>query len=166
MPLRRLIFLSSLVVAVAAPSPGAALGASNATDRPLTGKSTATVTVDVATVTVTIDGTGQLSHLGKFTFHADQTFLAFTGGSAIFAGAETLVAANGDELFATATTTVTDTSATTSEATSVLTITGGTGRFAGASGTITRHEQGVLVSIVGSTRSNAITSTWEGRISY
>src|SRR5215207_4376638 len=79
MPIRRLIFLSSLVLAVAALSPAAALGAAKGTDRPLSGTSTSTTTVDLATGTGISVGVGQLSHLGRTTFTNDITSFTLTG---------------------------------------------------------------------------------------
>jgi hypothetical protein len=165
MPLRRLIFLSSLVLAVAALSPAAALGAANGTDHPAKGTSTATAIVNIATGTGTVDGTGQFTHLGKVTFHADFTSFTLAGSTFAFTDTNTFVAANGDKLFVTEAGTGTLTS-TGADATDVETITGGTGRFAGASGTNTATIHGVIVAIVGSTVTQTITFTSEGQICY
>ena len=51
------------------------------------------------------------------------------------------------------------------EVTTVETITGGTGRFAHASGTFTRRARPVIVSIVGSIVTDTFTGTTEGQIS-
>ena len=75
------------------------------------------------------------------------------------------MAANGDEIYTTATGTGTLT-ATGSEATLVSTITGGTGRFADASGTLTTAITSEIVSAVGSTLTTADTEIHQGRISY
>ena len=63
MPLRRLIFLATLVLA-ATMSPSAALAAAHGTDRPLTGTGTGTTTLNLLTGAAASDGTGHLSHLG------------------------------------------------------------------------------------------------------
>ncbi len=161
MPLRRLIFLSSLVLAVAALSPAAALGAAKGTDRPLKGTVTAATRDNLATLTGEVDGTFLFTHLGKGTFHEDITF-NFTGYPAFtYTGTGTFVAANGDKLFAT----VAGTNRP-FELTLVSTITGGTGRFADASGTFTTHEHGVFGSQVGVIQRNTFTGTTEGQISY
>jgi hypothetical protein len=166
MPLRRLIFLSSLVLAVAALSPAAALGAAKGTDRPVKGTSTSTTTVDIATGAGSVAGSGQLSHIGRSTFTNDITSLTITGPDTFsFTLTAIIVAANGDELFTTATGTGTLT-ATGSESTLVSTITGGTGRFADASGTITSSISSVTVSVVGSVLTQTDTETHEGQISY
>ena len=164
MPLRRLIFLSSLVLAVAALSPAAALGAAKGTDRPLKGTVTATTMDNLATLTVEVDGTFLFTHLGKGTFHEDATACCFGVTTFRFTGTETLVAANGDKLFATIAATVCYRFCPV--LTLVSTITGGTGRFADASGTFTTQEQGVLGTIVGVIERNSFTGTTEGQISY
>jgi hypothetical protein len=167
MRLRRLICLSSLVLAVAAISAASALGKAKGADRPLSGTSTATVIIDLATGLGTGDGSGQLSHLGRVTVHDDFTSFTFTGPNTFsFTGTETIVAANGDKLFATTAATGTLTAAGSDVVTTVETITGGTGRFADASGTFTRLARGVIVSIVGSIATHTFTINSEGQISY
>ena len=169
MPLRRLIFLSSLVLAVAALSPAAALGAAKGTDRPMSGTLTATAHDNLSTQTSTADGTFLFTHLGKGTFHEDTTAGTTTGNTFTFTGTATYVAANGDQLFATITATGTFTGS--NVVTKVSTITGGTGRFANASGTFTTHERvvfgsAVFVPGVGLIVRNTFTGTVEGQISY
>ena len=111
MPLRRLISLSSLVLAVAALTPATALGAANGTDRPVSGTSTSTTILNTATGTGVSDGIGQLSHLGAFTFHNDFTSFTVTGPNTFSYTLTTIwVAANGDEFFSTGTATGTLTS--------------------------------------------------------
>jgi hypothetical protein len=171
MPLRRLIFLSSLVLAVAALGPAAALGAANGTDRPLSGTITATATDNLSTGTSAVVGTFLFTHLGKGTFHEDATAGPSPGPNRFtYTGTETYVAANGDKLFATvaATGTLTPPANTTVE-----TITGGTGRFAGASGTFTTARAVVVGSVstvfvpgVGVILTDTFTGTAEGQISY
>ena len=168
MPLRRLILLSSMVLAVAALSPAAASGAANGTDRPLSGTVTATAHDNLSTGTSTADGTFLFTHLGKGTFHEDATAGPITGNTFTSTGTATYVAANGDKLFATITVTGTFGA---DEVTTVSTITGGTGRFANASGTFTTHERvvfgsAVFVPGVGVIVRNTFTGTVEGQISY
>jgi len=166
MPLRRLVCLSSLVLTVAALSPAAALGAANGTDRPLSGTSTSTTTVNLATGSGTAVGVGQLSHLGRTSFTNDFTSFTLTGPDTFsFTLTAIIVAANGDEIYTTASGTGTVTP-TGSESTLVSTITGGTGRFADASGTITTTISSVTVSTVGTTITTSDTETHTGRVSY
>jgi hypothetical protein len=166
MRLGRLIFLSSLVLAVAALGPAAALGAAKGTDRPVKGTSTSTTTVDLATGTGISDGTGHISHLGAFTFHNDFSGFTVTGNTFNWTQTATIVAANGDEIFTTAVGTGTLLPNNTSEATLVSTITGGTGRFADASGTLTSTISSVTVSQVGTTITSEDTETHTGQVSY
>ena len=78
----------------------------------------------------TMSGTGQISHLGRVTWTTEQCFQLFAGtfGDAVVV----VTAAAGDMLFGTYG------GVMTGEATfaDTMVITGGTGRFAGASGTI------------------------------
>jgi hypothetical protein len=166
MPLRRLIFLSSLVLAVAALNPATALGKAHGTDRPVKGTSTSTSTVNVATGIGISDGSGQVSHLGAFTFHNDFSGFTLTGNTFTWTQTATIVAANGDEIFATAVGTGTLLPNNTSEATLVSTFTGGTGRFADASGTLTTSISSVTDSVVGTTITSHDTETHTGQISY
>ena len=80
-----------------------------------------------------LEGTGTASHLGRFTVVADFTLnlATFTGG-----GSVTYTAANGDVLTGTATGRAV-VGGGIAAVTETVTITGGTGRFAGATGTLT-----------------------------
>jgi hypothetical protein len=157
----RLVSLTSFVLAVAVVSPSAALAAAHGTDRPLTGMGAGTITVNLATGAATADGTGYISALGAFTGHVDLMF-TFTGASFTYTGTGTDVAANGDKLVfgvkASGTIGSTDTETDT--------ITGGTGRFAGASGTFTETVSLVPISVTATTVTNRITIALKGQISY
>ena len=117
---------------------GAALTqAANGTDLPFHGslEGVETAVLNFPTVDVHSSGGGQGTHLGRFTatFHALVTLPA---GTAV--GTFTFVAANGDSVFAT----FTGQSAPTNVAgvvsiQEIATITGGTGRFEGATGSFT-----------------------------
>ena len=67
-PMRRFTIILALL-AVAAVSPAAALGKAKGTDRPSSGKSSSTTTVDLATGTGSVAGSGQLSHIGPVHVH-------------------------------------------------------------------------------------------------
>jgi Ni/Co efflux regulator RcnB len=195
MKLRRLIFLSSLVLAVTALSPVAALGAANGSERPVKGTSveghkhrdrdrdrqrdrdrrrhhveiegteTGTTTVNLVTGASVSDGTDHVSHLGTLTAHSLLAFTITSGTTFSFTGTETDVAANGDKLFSTLTGSGTFTS-TTSESTEVNTVTGGTGRFAEARGTFTYVISSVVTSTTATSETTRDTSTLEGHISF
>lgn len=82
---------------------------------------------------VVIEGTGTATHLGRYTYEADECFNPVTGA---FSGVPIITAANGEQLFGTYTGQV----APTSDPAVVsyveqMSISGGTGRFSDAWGT-------------------------------
>jgi len=161
----RLLILASLVLAVTVLSPAAAHGAAGGTDRPLKGTETATAVINVVMHTGSVSGPFRYAHLGNGTFHADTTLTPLTPTTTHIAGTNTYVAANGDQLFTTISGTSTVTT-TASEVTIVDTITGGTGRFADASGTFTATGPAMTVSFNFPFVTSTGTNTVEGRISY
>ena len=80
------------------------------------------------------EGTGTATYLGKYTEHVTLQVNVLTGSAT---GAATFTAANGDTLTASITGQSTPTSPGVLSIVEVYTITGGTGRFAGATGTFT-----------------------------
>jgi hypothetical protein len=84
------------------------------------------------TVSVTTTGTGIATHLGQFSFRLDNTVTFATGTSA---GSATFIAANGDSISATVTGSGEFIAPDLISIMETYTITGGTGRFAGAQGT-------------------------------
>jgi hypothetical protein len=137
MKIRRPLFLA--VVAAMAVSLASIAASAVAAERPFKGTVDA---VEEGTVVGTIrsitrEGGGNATHLGKYTEHITMQ-INLTTRHAI--GAATFTAANGDTL------TATDEGQATPTATpgvlsivEVYTITGGTGRFADATGTFTLH---------------------------
>jgi hypothetical protein len=101
-------------------------------NRPIKGNSTGTISINTATGALTGEESGVISHLGKQNLRL-QGVSTFSGdGTVTGSGTVTMVAANGDQ--------VTGTFALTGREptlTVLVTITGGTGRFANASGTMT-----------------------------
>ena len=170
---RRLLVLSSLVLAVVA------FSACRLPPPPplhsVKGTGTSSATINLAAGTGSVDGTFDLTPLGKGTSHTVDTSFTLTGNTFAFTGTATFVfadddkansnKANGDKLFTTIAGTGTVTS-TGSQSTTVNTITGGTGRFDDATGTITVTDVGVTVSIVGSIVTSTGTDTLQGQISY
>jgi hypothetical protein len=141
-------------------------------DRPLGGTTRSTSSYHFfAASKGTTDGTGNFSHLGKITFHKHYTAFTFTSSNTFTdAGTETVVAANGDTLFANFTATGAFTGAVvggTIQTTDFGTITGGTGRFAGASGAYKATTTSVITSVVfGVEATTSDTSTYAGEIAY
>ena len=85
-------------------------------------------------LSVNREGTGTATYLGKYTEHATFHVDVRTGSAT---GTATFTAANGDTLTASVVGQGTTTGPTTRSIVEVYTITGGTGRFAGATGTFT-----------------------------
>jgi hypothetical protein len=125
-----------------------------------------TITSTTPTTKATITATGNYEHLGKTTFLGLATM---TGGSECggFTATEqeTFTAANGDQIFATGA----DVACSTSNPnvihlTDSTTITGGTGRFANASGSFTTQVDATAASPTATTGTLSGTST--GTITY
>jgi hypothetical protein len=129
------------------------------------GTSAATVncppTCPPTTLTITASSTGEATHLGHFTLAAVETVsLATKSGTGTYA----FTAANGDQLF---TTTAGGEDGFTppniSRVTQVATVNGGTGRFAGATGTFTiRMTQ--TIDFVNNTAT--LSGTFDGLLSF
>ena len=130
------ILAACLVLAVAALAPASALAKAGGTDRPVKGTAAGGFTAVVATLHIATDVSGVMTHLGKYTSHFEGT-AEIVGGRTLGEGTFTTVAANGDELTGTFTLNGALPTGEVHTATVVLTVTGGTGRFADASGTIT-----------------------------
>jgi len=172
-PRRRIIILASVVLlliagvvafVVTALSPSAAPAAHGAV-RPLNGTGTGTATLNLATGAETADFSGHLSPLGAETGY-DQGTLTLTGASTFtYTGTRTFVAADGDKLFSAISGKGTFTR-TTAKAAETDTITGGTGRFAGASGTYADTIGFAVVSVTGSIQTSHVTAVTHGQIRY
>jgi hypothetical protein len=126
------------LIALIALSADPALAATGGTDRPYRASGTATSSLDVSTFKFRIQGTANVAHLGRSTSLSTGSLTGGTLGCTSSSYTSTLTAANGD--------TVTSESESTScpvEGTNEFTIvssdtiTGGTGRFAGATGSAT-----------------------------
>jgi hypothetical protein len=137
MPKHKGLILGGLVLALVALSPTSAAAKAGGTDRPMQGTTLGDVTVTLAPgLPMEADVTGVTTHLGKYTGHLEGT-AEIIGGTVFGEGTFTLVAANGDQLSGTFALTGPPPSGAVHPVSTVLTITGGTGRFADASGTIT-----------------------------
>jgi hypothetical protein len=166
---RTLLVLTSLA-ALAVAAPGTAAAKQGGTDRPLQGTVSSTDTTDLSTGAGSGQGTAVISHLGRSTFSHSYTIVP-TGPNTVSipAGADTFTAANGDKVYATFTGSGTLTGfevGATARFTGVFTITGGTGRFNDASGTLTGSFDAEVTSLVGATLVSRNAFTVQGRISY
>jgi hypothetical protein len=166
----RSLFVLTSVLALVGVAPAVAVAKPGGTDRPVKGSTSGTSTADLATGAAASQGTAHVSHFGKATYTLNATF-SISGTTLTNEGTATLVAANGDQVFATFTGTATVASpvpavGATGEGTLVFTITGGTGRFSNATGTLTGAIHQEIVSLVGTTVVLRDTGTLQGRISY
>jgi hypothetical protein len=140
-------------------------------DVPINGTSSGTSALDASGLATTA-GAGRLSHLGQFTFSASWLSTA-TGYSPPFvpyelSGSITFVAASGDQLFGTLTGTgVFDGDTNMAQGTNLVTFTGGTGRFANASGALTENYTYSIEAVNGTIEVDSFNFTsMRGEISY
>ena len=129
------VLISSLAVGVVAACPAAA--AANNIARPVVGTRTGTTLLNVNTDQASTTSSGFLAHIGAFTGTSTESFTQPPNFTVTGTDLE-VTAANGDTLTASVVGSGTATGDT-SLSTDTITVTGGTGRFAGATGTL--HEQ-------------------------
>jgi hypothetical protein len=156
-----LILMGVLALVVAAPE--VATARVGGTDRPVVGTGSGTTAFNIATVPfpATAEATVTLSHLGTGTQSLDYVIVPQPNGLFSVVGTSTLVAANGDKLF-----TAFSGLGPPSDTRVNSVITGGTGRFDGATGTMNVMVVTQTNSVVGTTVSGNQTFTFEGTISY
>jgi hypothetical protein len=126
--------VSLVVLALAILDSGSAL-AGTGTDLPVKATSSGTTSVNLYTGAFTADASGVGTQVGAFTSHLDGAG-RIIDGTVVGAGTFTTMAANGDTVTGTFSSTGTP-SLDVHTVTLVQTINGGTGRFADASGTVT-----------------------------
>jgi hypothetical protein len=167
MSIRKTITLASLVLAVAALSPASTLAKAGGTGRPVKGKFSGTVTLKLLPgLPLTSDATGVASHVGKFSTHLKGN-AAFTPDGIVGSGIQKIVAANGDQLTGTFTLESKGLDPTVAHETTVITtVTGGTGRFSDANGTLTAISSVSPISLVGVTLVNSSEGPITGQVSY
>lgn len=163
---RKGVALAGLALALAVLSPASAPASAGGTDRPIKGAGTGTISLDPATGAFTGVVPGIGSHLGNITVHIEGVGARAADGTFAGSGTATIVAANGDEVTGTITLTQTTLPDGHTTTTVVLTITGGTGRFANASGTLTVICLSGPPSHVGAMLLIGAECEFTGRISY
>ena len=161
---RKLMTLAGIALAVAVLSPAASANAEG-TDRPFMGTVSGTVSLNVLTGAMTAHAEGVATHLGEYTAGLEGT-ATITPTGVFGSGTQTTVAANGDELTGTYTLSTPGAPGVAHTTTIVTTATGGTGRFSGASGTVTTVVEVSPISFNGVTLVNRSEGTTSGQISY
>jgi hypothetical protein len=161
---RKLMTLAGIALAVAVLSPAASANAEG-TDRPFMGTVSGTVSLNVLTGAMTAHAEGVATHLGEYTAGLEGT-ATITPTGVFGSGTQTTVAANGDELTGTYTLSTPGAPGVAHTTTIVTTATGGTGRFSGASGTVTTVVEVSPISFNGVTLVNRSEGTASGQISY
>jgi hypothetical protein len=155
-----------LAIALAALVPAAASAKAGGTHRPIRSRDIGGIgTLNIQTGAFSVDATEILSHIGRARSHNVGTITVTGPGTFTSTFHVTEVAPNGDELRAAVNATGTFTPAG-SEATFVATFTGGTGRFADATGGTTGTIHTTTISSDGSTLVIRSTSEGRGYISY
>ena len=166
MSIRKALALAGLVLAIAVLSPATALAGKGGTDRPLKFSETGAGVSNLGTGQVSIALTGHGTHFGQYQ-HTEQGQGTPAGPGVIhYNSTWHVVVANGDDLFGECAGT-----GTTSDGVHFLLLldcasTGGTGRFAGASGTFGAVVNVTYVSVEGLTAYSEVESAGVGTISY
>ncbi len=161
--MKRLILIATILAVLA--MLGAFPVAFATHSRPFNGSASGSVTATSQT-TVTITGTGHLEHLGKTMFAGTGTLTGRSECGGFTATEQDTLTANGDEVFISASDVICPTSNPNelpfhAQLTASLTITGGTGHFAHASGSGTAQ-----VSIVMTSTAETFSATFAGTITY
>ena len=166
-PSRRMLATTSVGLALALAAASPAIAEAGGTNRQVVGTGTGTNTITFGVPTTFVaDETADLSHLGNSTVHIEGSLTPIPGG-ALVEGSATVVAANGNTLTMTlAGSTANDPTGTVAAGVVVGQVTGGTGRFEGASGTITDHVVLTITSVNPSGIVAHIASSFSGEISY
>lgn len=155
-----LVGVVAAIVALTHPGPSA-----HGTLRPLAGTGAGTLTLSLINGAATTNFSGQLSPLGAETGHDALSFVTTGPTTFMYTGTRTFVAADGDKLFSAIKGEGTF-SKTAAKSTETDTITGGTGRLAGASGTYTDTVTSVVVSATATSEQSRFTAIARGQIRY
>lgn len=164
--MRKIAIALSLMLSVVALDVGVALAAANGTDRPYADTGSAVLSIDLGTLTVALAGTRHATHLGLSTWTTSNVAIDLSNLPLIgVTFDDDITAANGDVLYTTAVATIDASTLGVSPLafSAVETITGGTGRFEGASGSFAGTGS---VDLDLSTLTGLLTFTSTGAISY
>lgn len=165
--MRRMILLLGLLLAACVLVPVSALPAVGGSNLPLKGSLSSTSEHNLVTGQFHGVGTGELTHLGLTTLEQNAQ-IVITGPPTTlhFSGTWTLTAANGDQLFGTATGIGHPIDATHITLVIDYTSSDGTGRFADANATFTATIQHTRVALVDGISYGEQQSTLDGQLSW
>lgn len=159
---------TALMVWLAVVSPGVAVAKAGGTDRPVSGTASGTVRLNLLTHNYAAEVSGTSTQVGLYGARDEGSGAFLPDFTFAGTGEVSLVAANGDELHgrSTLTTSPFTPGAVEHTTTEVTTITGGTGRFEDATGTMTGHYDVTPIGVEGATLVNHVEGTIEGSTSY
>ena len=164
MTTRKALALAGLALALAILSPASALAGAGGTSRPVKGTISGMARLNLLTGAFAADVGGVTTHVGNYTAHSEGNAV-IAGGTLVGSSVTTIIAADGDQLTGTGEVSTADTPAG-HTATQIITVTGGTGRFAGATGTLRTTVLSTGFSLVGDTVVRHDEGTVSGEISY
>ena len=166
--MRRLTLLAGLALAVGVLLPGSGLAGVGGSDRPFNISASGSLTIDLQTGQAHGLGTGTGTHIGLEADEEDLQLLPTTDPTTFIwiSLGWTGRAANGDQIFATGSGTVSFTDATHSTAVGTYTVSGGSGRFANATGTVAATVFNTLIFVEGQIATYSWEGTFVGTLSY
>jgi hypothetical protein len=164
MPKHRALIVATVVLALAALVPGSVSAKAGGTDRSVQGSASGMDIFNVQTLDFSADYTGIASHIGEYTGHFEGTFTVTRIVAA--GGGFTFVATNGDLLSGEFALGELLPGGTSHPVSIFLAITGGTGRFADASGSLDMTLQASPFSLDQGILREPVEGTVTGKISY
>jgi hypothetical protein len=158
----------TLLVWLAVVGPGSAVAKAEGTDRPVKGTASGTVRLNLLTHNYAAEVSGTSTQVGLYRARDEGSGAFLPDFSFAGTGEVSLLAANGDEIHGHSRLTTSPFTPGSVEhtTTQVITITGGTGRFKDATGTMTGHYEVTPIGVEGATLVNHLEGTIEGSISY
>jgi hypothetical protein len=161
-----MILLAGLALAVGVLLPASAMPAAGGSDLPLKGFHSGYSTTNLATGQGHLLTTGVGTHFGLSTSEQHLQLVPTGPGTFNASGTWTLTAANGDQMFGTFASSGRFTDAVHSTWLGNYVSTGGTGRFADASLTLSSSAEGTRVSLEGVISTTFFEVTLVGQLSY
>ncbi|HEX4526646.1 MAG TPA: hypothetical protein VH108_07890 [Gaiellaceae bacterium] len=164
--MRRLLLLVELAVAVAVLLPGSARPAQGGTDLPFAASMAGHGTVNLVTGQAHNQLVARATQFGLATLEESSQIVPVAPGVFLSIGTLTLTAANGDQMFGSATGTGNTTDGVHFTFSLHAVFSSGTGRFAGASLAYDVQVHSTTVSVIGATATSDLEATAVGRLSH